>query len=163
MRHSLIILSSILMLAACANEPKEAPVCNGNTLRGCKPVVYFAEGSSTLDWKGTENLIWATRKMKRWPDRNVEIVGHASFSGAADRNLALSKERALAAKKFLVTNGIDENRIKISFKSNQDPVCKTDSCQALNRRVELDIAPANGGWFREKLDNISCFLCEDKE
>ena len=160
---TLFLISSLLLVGCATKQPEEVPACTGHTLRGCQPVIYFKEGSSKLEWKETQNLAWALEKLQRWPDRKVAIVGHASATGTEASNLDLSKQRALNVKKYLVNGGIPEDRISVDFKGKTEPVCETADCQALNRRVEMNIVTGDSGWAREKLDKVSCFLCEDKE
>ena len=156
MRRSCIMLGLALALVGCANnrQPEEAPVCTGNPLRGCKPVIYFAEGSSQPEWRSAENLAWALNKLNRYPDRNLRIVGHASASGETNRNWGLSRERAFAVKRYFTMHGISDDRMHIAFSGATDPVCTTEECQELNRRVILEIVPADIGWARESVLDI---------
>ena len=156
MRCSYGILAVALALLGCANnqKPEEAPVCTGNLLRGCKPVIYFAEGSSQPEWKSAESLVWALNKLNRYPDRNLEIIGHSSASGLTNRNWGLSRERAFSVKRYFTTHGISENRMRIAFSGATDPVCTTEDCQELNRRVILNIVPSDTGWVRDSVRDV---------
>lgn len=75
---------------------------------------------------------------------NIEIEGHVNGPGQANHQefKQLSIDRAIAVKKFLTDNGIDESRIKYSGFGNSkmifaDP--KTDDEHSMNRRVEVKI------------------------
>lgn len=166
MRYSILFLASIL-LAGCASKPTEETVCTGNTLRGCKPVIYFDTGSVALSEKSKENLDWAYAKMVRFPRESVTVTGYTDSIGEAKRNLDLSKKRALAVKNYLVKKGIEADRIIVAFQGEFDPVCTKAACQNLNRRVELDLYKPNGGWepidlegFTNKIAEIRCDDCE---
>lgn len=71
----------------------------------------------------------------------IEVRGRtdADHTNKVDRNIALA--RAVNAHIFLVTNGIPENKIKVSFLSAGDFVAdnSTKKGNALNRRVELEV------------------------
>ncbi len=169
MRYSAIVLTSALILAACATVPEEVPTCTGNTLRGCQPVVYFAEGSDKLEWKDNETLAWAYDKMQRFPKKHIKVTGYTDSVGTPDHNLVLSKNRALSVKKYFTERGIDPDRIVTDFKGEADPVCVTRDCHGLNRRAELDIFTFNGGYpvidkkaISDKIDGLKCALCEEE-
>jgi outer membrane protein OmpA-like peptidoglycan-associated protein len=74
----------------------------------------------------------------------IEIEGHVNGPGQPNHQdfKQLSIDRAIAVKKFLTDNGIDESRIKYSGYGNSkmifaDP--KTDDEHSMNRRVEIKI------------------------
>ena len=169
MRYSVLFLATALSLAGCASEPKEAPVCEGNTLRGCKPVVYFDSGSAVLSKKAKTNLDWAYDKMTRFPRENMVVTGYTDSVGDAERNFSLAKQRAKAVKDYFVKKGIDSDRVIVTYQGEFEPVCTKAACQHLNRRVELDLSKPNGGWepvdwekISAKLNGIKCSICEEE-
>lgn len=169
MRHKFILLTSALLLTACANDPQKAPTCSGNTLRGCQPVVYFDEGSYDLTWGNTETLVWALQKMQRFPRESIKVVGYTDSVGSPEKNLVLAKNRALAVKKYFTSKDIDPDRVVIDFKGESDPVCVKDNCRALNRRAELTLFKPNGGVdphmgekMSAQIDKVKCVLCEEE-
>ena len=165
---TLFLISSLLLIGCTTKQPEQVPACSGNTLRGCQPVVYFAEGSSKIEWKETQNLAWALEKLKRFPKKHVKVTGYTDSVGTAERNWGLSKDRALAVRKYFVDNGIEADRIVIDFKGESDPVCTVDSCRSLNRRAELDLAIPyelkSVDWDKvsTKMDSVKCFLCDEE-
>ena len=150
MKHKVFLLVAALALTGCSLTPQKAPICSGNLLRGCQPVVYFDLDSAKLSAETKQNLNWATLKMKRWPSKHIKLTGHADWHGKPDKNLNLSKKRALAVKDYLVKRGISADRIVVEFKGEMKPVCHTASCQYLNRRVESQIYAPYGGWAIKK-------------
>jgi OOP family OmpA-OmpF porin len=75
---------------------------------------------------------------------NLEVivaVGHTDWIGTETYNLALSKRRADAVKQFLVSKGIEANRIYTEGKGESQPVAdnRTAEGRQKNRRVEVEI------------------------
>jgi OOP family OmpA-OmpF porin len=81
---------------------------------------------------------------------NLEVViaiGHADLIGTLQYNQKLSVRRAEAAKAYLVSKGIEPNRVYTEGKGETQPVkaCPGQSGKALvdclqpNRRVELEV------------------------
>ena len=71
---------------------------------------------------------------------NIKIIGHTDSDGEAASNLDLSKRRAMAVRKFLVSEfGVAENRMQTDGKGEADPADKgtTPAAKANNRRVEF--------------------------
>jgi len=169
MHRSIIILSSVLLLAACANKPEQAPSCTGNTLRGCNPVIYFNSGSAVLDKRAKADLDWTYTKMTRFPREQILATGYTDSVGDTEKNFSLSKQRAQAVKSYLVKKGIASDRIIVAFQGEFNPVCTKTECQNLNRRVEVKMSKPNGGWepmtwddVSKKMDKVKCFLCEEE-
>lgn len=80
--------------------------------------------------------------LKRFPNTDVEIGGHASNVGTPAYNLALSQRRADAIANTLVTEfGIDRARVKAVGYGITKPRAtgKTAAAHALNRRIEATV------------------------
>lgn len=146
MRYTTLLLTTTLLLAGCAGTPTKQPVCSGNTLRNCQPVIYFDVGKTDLKDEARENLNWVYEKMVRFPKKYVRVVGHTDSVGEADKNLVLSKSRAKAVRDYLVARGISKDRIITAFAGEAQPLCFKDSCREVNRRAELQMFTPNGGW-----------------
>lgn len=147
MKSKVFLLASLLVLAGCSLTPEKAPGCSGSLLRSCDPVVYFDRQSVRLTWDSVADLDWAAAKLRRWPSKYIKLVGHTAFGGRPDKNLILSKARALVVKKYLAQAGVNPDHIIVEFKGEMEPVCHKASCQNLNRRVEGKIYSSHGGWF----------------
>ena len=75
---------------------------------------------------------------------NLEViiaVGHADAVGSDNYNQALSVRRAEAVKAYLVSKGIEKNRVYTEGKGEKSPVAdnKTAEGRAKNRRVEIEV------------------------
>ncbi len=71
----------------------------------------------------------------------VKIDGHTDNVGSYDYNLKLSKKRAESAKEYLVTKGINKERIVTEGNSFSKPVASNATAEerAKNRRIEVVI------------------------
>ncbi len=86
-------------------------------------------------------------------DGNLRVVlpvGHTSSPGSDAHNMALSNRRADAVKDYLVSQGIDADRIHPSGQGENNPVATnaTVAGRALNRRVEIEVmgTPEDQKW-----------------
>jgi OOP family OmpA-OmpF porin len=69
----------------------------------------------------------------------IEIVGHTDDVGDDDYNMALSLERAQSVRDYLVSKGLDPNKILVAGMGETDPIASnsTPEGRAENRRVEV--------------------------
>ncbi|MFZ9586117.1 MAG: OmpA family protein [Crocinitomicaceae bacterium] len=75
------------------------------------------------------------------PNLNIRINGHTDDLGSTESNLALSQSRSDEVKRYLVSKGIDENRMTaIGFGESMPKTANTDDvARAKNRRTEFEI------------------------
>ena len=78
--------------------------------------------------------------LKKNPDLRVEIGGHTDSMGDAVYNQKLSERRAVAVHDYLVSKGIDADRLTARGYGNPRPIATNDAPEgrARNRRVQLD-------------------------
>ncbi|HTH43658.1 MAG TPA: OmpA family protein [Oxalicibacterium sp.] len=77
-------------------------------------------------------------------DLNLEVViavGHTDSIGSDKYNQKLSVRRAEAVKSYLVSKGVESNRVYTEGKGEKQPVAtnKTAAGRAQNRRVEIEV------------------------
>jgi OOP family OmpA-OmpF porin len=75
---------------------------------------------------------------------NLEViiaVGHTDSDGSDKYNQALSMRRSEAVKEYLVTRGVEKNRVYTEGKGEAQPVAdnKTKEGKSKNRRVEIEV------------------------
>ncbi len=80
---------------------------------------------------------------------NLEViiaVGHTDSIGTDAYNQRLSVRRAEAVKAYLVSKGIEKNRVYTEGKGEKQPVAdnKTAEGRAKNRRVEIEVVGTRG-------------------
>jgi OOP family OmpA-OmpF porin len=103
--------------------------------------VLFDFDKSVLKADGKSKLDDLAAKVK---DINLEVViaiGHTDSIGSDAYNQKLSVRRAESVKAYLVSKGVEPNRIYTEGKGEKQPVAsnKTKDGRQKNRRVEIEI------------------------
>ena len=75
------------------------------------------------------------------PQLRVRIIGHTDSIGKEKDNLSLSLQRAKVVVAYLVSRGVQPDRLKAEGLGDQQPIGdnSTEQGRALNRRTELVI------------------------
>jgi peptidoglycan-associated lipoprotein len=75
--------------------------------------------------------------LRRWTSTRVTIEGHCDARGTREYNLALGERRAGAVKDYLVSLGVDADRVAVISKGKESPVCfdESEECWQQNRRA----------------------------
>lgn len=103
--------------------------------------IFFDFNKSELKPESYPELDRLFNYLKENPDIRVEISGHTDNIGTDEYNLSLSQSRANTVKEYLVSKGIDSERIVSKGYGKTRPVAinDTDEGRQLNRRVEFKI------------------------
>ena len=101
--------------------------------------IQFHKGSARLKRATFPTLDQVVRAMEAYPRLVLQIDGHASSEGAAERNLILSKERVLSVREYLIERGINPDRLNATGYGEEALKYdeSTKSGRKLNRRVEF--------------------------
>ena len=102
---------------------------------------FFDVNKSVVKPEGKAKMDDLVGKIK---DINLEViiaVGHTDSDGGDAANQKLSVARAEAVKAYLVSKGIEKNRVYTEGKGEKQPVAdnKTKEGKAKNRRVEIEV------------------------
>jgi outer membrane protein OmpA-like peptidoglycan-associated protein len=106
-----------------------------------KEKILFGFNQSDLNATSKQGLNKLEDVLKKYPDTDLEIIGHTDDKGSHDYNQTLSERRAASVAEHLRANGIASTRIKTRGMGETDPKSPNDSeaNQAENRRVEFVI------------------------
>ncbi|HTY55067.1 MAG TPA: peptidoglycan-associated lipoprotein Pal, partial [Candidatus Binataceae bacterium] len=80
--------------------------------------------------------------LQQHPGTHVQVEGHCDERGSEEYNIALGAKRAQAAKEYLVTLGIADDRISTISYGKELPLCTEhdESCWAQNRRAHFVVS-----------------------
>ncbi len=104
--------------------------------------VNFKRGTAELEGETTEaSLSDLAAFLKENPEIKIRINGHTDNVGDPGLNKQLSLERAGSVRNFLIEEGVDFERLRISGWGGTRPVASnaTEAGRARNRRVELAV------------------------
>jgi OOP family OmpA-OmpF porin len=121
--------------------PKAAPQPPAATKVTYAADAFFDFNKAVIKSEGKAKLDDLVGKVK---DINLEViiaVGHTDSIGSDAANQKLSVKRSEAVKAYLVSKGIEKNRVYTEGKGEKQPVAdnKTKEGQAKNRRVEIEV------------------------
>ncbi|KCV65246.1 outer membrane protein A [Bordetella bronchiseptica 99-R-0433] len=102
---------------------------------------FFDFDKSTLKPEGRQLLDQVAQQAGTIDLETIIAVGHTDSIGTEAYNQKLSERRAASVKAYLVSKGIDPNRIYTEGKGELQPIAsnKTREGRAQNRRVEIEI------------------------
>ncbi len=128
-----------------APAPKAAPAPAPAPAAATK-VTYAADAffdfdKAVLKGEGKAKLDDLVGKVKGINLEVIIAVGHTDSVGTDAYNQKLSVKRADAVKAYLVSKGIEKNRVYTEGKGEKQPVAdnKTSAGRAKNRRVEIEV------------------------
>jgi OmpA-OmpF porin, OOP family len=126
--------------AETKNGFKDADGCPDQVI-GELTGIGFLPDSARIDAASAPLLDRAYQLLTEYPGLFVEIAGHTSSEGNADRNMTLSLQRAEAVKAALVKRGVAASRILTVGHGADVPIAdnKTDEGRRKNRRIEFRI------------------------
>jgi OmpA-OmpF porin, OOP family len=118
--------------------PKAAPVSEKVTFASD---AFFDTGKAILKSEGKAKLDDLVSKVSGINLEVIIAVGHTDSVGSVASNLKLSVRRAEAVKAYLVSKGIEKNRVYTEGKGKKQPVAdnKSSAGRTKNRRVEVEV------------------------
>ncbi len=132
--------------AAPAPAPKAAAPAPAPQPPAASKVTYAADAffdfdKAVLKAEGKAKLDDLASKVKAINLEVIIAVGHTDSVGTDAYNQKLSVRRAEAVKAYLVSRGIEKNRVYTEGKGEKQPVAdnKTAEGRAKNRRVEIEV------------------------
>ena len=102
---------------------------------------FFDFDKAVLKAEGKAKLDDLVSKVKAINLEVIIAVGHTDATGDDAYNQKLSVARSEAVKAYLVSKGIEKNRVYTEGKGEKQPVAdnKTKEGRAKNRRVEIEV------------------------
>jgi OOP family OmpA-OmpF porin len=124
--------------AAPAAKPAQPPAATKVTYAAD---AFFDFDKAVLKPEGKAKLDDLTGKIKGINLEVIIAVGHTDSVGSDEYNQKLSVRRSEAVKAYLVSKGIEKNRVYTEGKGEKQPIAdnKTAEGRAKNRRVEIEV------------------------
>jgi peptidoglycan-associated lipoprotein len=84
--------------------------------------------------------------LKKFDFIRITVEGHCDERGTVEYNLALGERRAKAAYDYLVSLGVQPDRMKTVSYGKEIPLCResTEDCWARNRRARFTVTGKGG-------------------
>ena len=126
---------------AAAPAPAPAPQAPAASKVTYAADAFFDFDKATLKPAGKAKLDDLVGKVKGINLEVIIAVGHTDNVGSDVYNQKLAVKRAESVKAYLVSKGIEKNRIYTEGKGEKQPVAdnKTTEGRAKNRRVEIEV------------------------
>ena len=141
-----LAIAAALTIAACANNPNQmdgsmagaaTPGSQQDYVVNVGDRVFFLEDSSDLTPEARSTLDKQAAWLQKYPRYTVTIEGHADERGTREYNFGLGSRRMIAARDYMISRGIQPNRMKTISYGKERPVavCDAESCWNQNRRA----------------------------
>jgi peptidoglycan-associated lipoprotein len=103
--------------------------------------VFFELDSSDVNEAGRTTLQANAAVLKKYSTWVITIEGHCDERGTAEYNLALGERRAVAARQYLISLGLDANRLRTVSYGSEFPFDPghEESAWSRNRRAHFVI------------------------
>ncbi len=127
---------------AANNGCPEVPANVSKTLGLSAQNISFGSINAKLTTKSTTSLDQVLKIMNENPGLHIRVEGHTDNAGDEGVNMQLSEDRATAVKDYLVSKGINADRIAAEGFGETQPIAdnNTTSGRIKNRRIELRVA-----------------------
>lgn len=104
--------------------------------------IYFEFNKSNITQQGASELDKLVKIMKDYPEMEILVRSHTDSKGNVSYNQKLSQQRAESTVQYLISKGIDKDRLTSEGLGSTDPKIKcqpncTDEEEAQNRRSEF--------------------------
>jgi OOP family OmpA-OmpF porin len=126
---------AVIAKAAPAAGPSAKPSADKITVAAD---ALFDFDKATLRPAGKQKLDEVVAKSKQIKLEVIIAVGHTDRFGSDAYNQKLSEKRAAAVKTYLVSKGIEANRVYTEGKGEKNPVTKPDQCPGAKSKKVIE-------------------------
>lgn len=107
-----------------------------------KSDILFETNSSNLKSETSNNIDQIAQILKKYPENNIQVVGHTDSDGPEAYNQSLSERRAASVASRLESNGVPNKYMNSEGAGETQPVADNNSAagKSRNRRVDLVIS-----------------------
>jgi peptidoglycan-associated lipoprotein len=140
-----VAIAAALTIAACANKTNQlegagmsaAPGSQQDFVVNVGDRVFFETDSSDLTPQARATLDKQAQWLAQYNRYTFTVEGHADERGTREYNIALGARRAQTVREYLVSRGIEAQRMRTISYGKERPVavCNDISCWSQNRRA----------------------------
>lgn len=104
-------------------------------------IINFAFDSYEIPEENKAILDRAAELLQQMPNAHLQITGHTDNQGSMDYNTKLSQDRAQAVHDYLVSKGVNDDKLEVLGDSYNHPIASNETEQGRfhNRRIEFSI------------------------
>ena len=140
------VFAAALAISACANNPEQNAQANaaGMATPGSQQDfvvnvgdrVFFESDQTELSPQAIATLEKQAQWLQTYNRYSFTIEGHADERGTREYNIALGARRAQTVRDYLISRGVQGNRMRTISYGKERPVavCNDISCWSQNRR-----------------------------
>ena len=134
-----VIVSNNTIVAANDSQPLQLDVINSIIDQSHIENIQFDFDSYDITPEYKTYLRGLSMLIKANKNWNIHLSGHTDNFGEDKYNLRLSEQRSISAKNFLVSCGVEANRLTYDFFGESRPVASNSTAEGRykNRRVEI--------------------------
>lgn len=141
------VIALVVAVAACSRTPATgvgnlgpgggAPGSQQEFLVSVGDRIFFETDSSSLTAEAAATLDKQAAWLNKYGNYRILIEGHADERGTREYNIALGARRASVVVNYLVSRGVNGQRIQSKSFGKERPVaiCNDISCWSQNRRA----------------------------
>jgi peptidoglycan-associated lipoprotein len=160
MRNTILVLAAVASLAACASRPEPTPT--GPTGPTTPPVtqpsgptpgsvedfrvsvgdrVFFGYDRFDLSAEARSVLERQAAWLRQYPNVRILVAGNCDERGTREYNLALGARRAAAARDYLVSLGVAQDRVETVSYGKERPLDAraNEEAWSVNRNAHTNI------------------------
>jgi peptidoglycan-associated lipoprotein len=140
-----VAIAAALTIAACANKTNgladagmsAAPGSQQDFVVNVGDRVFFETDQTDLTPQARATLDKQAQWLSQYNRYTFTIEGHADERGTREYNIALGARRAQTTREYLISRGIDAQRMRTISYGKERPVavCNDISCWSQNRRA----------------------------
>jgi len=140
-----VAVAAALTIAACANKTDQlagagmsaAPGSQQDFVVNVGDRVFFETDSTDLTPQSRATLDKQAQWLSQYNRYTFTVEGHADERGTREYNIALGARRAQTVREYLISRGIEANRMRTISYGKERPVavCNDISCWSQNRRA----------------------------
>lgn len=121
--------------------PQESADCNRINLQTLTAAIYFDYDAGKADNSSLRQLNRVVDAMQKCAKLELQVGGYADSDGGENYNYRLSEKRAKSVLKYIMGQGISDQRLKYNAYGEKYPLSNnaTDEGKQRNRRAEIQV------------------------